>query len=109
MAKKLLRRRQLAAVLTTFALFGFATYASTFVSGGPPVGRPSSQATVRLADPGDKKDGFFRDPLDGTPYETNENTAALVLATSGALFAVFFLWPFLQSYFQELSQSPYVA
>lgn len=30
--------------------------------------------------------GFFSDPLDGTPYETNETTAALILAIAGALF-----------------------
>eukprot|EP00434_Breviolum_minutum_P014394 symbB.v1.2.012691.t3/scaffold880.1/size155533/13 len=35
--------------------------------------------------------GFFSDPLDGTPYETNETTAALILAIAGALIIVFFL------------------
>ncbi|CAL1162261.1 unnamed protein product [Cladocopium goreaui] len=47
--------------------------------------------------------GFFSDPLDGTPYETNETTGALILAVAGAVVVVFFLGPFLQSYFQTIS------
>ena len=39
-----------------------------------------------MTTPGQGSGGFFSDPLDGTPYETNETTAALILAIAGALF-----------------------
>eukprot|EP00438_Fugacium_kawagutii_P035351 Skav207500 [mRNA] locus=scaffold334:182410:184416:- [translate_table: standard] len=55
---------------------------------------------------GTSSGGFFKDPLDGTPYETNETTGSLILAVAGAVIVVFFLIPFLQSYFETISTPP---
>ncbi|CAJ1453441.1 unnamed protein product [Effrenium voratum] len=85
-----------------FCLVALATLASCFVGGLSPARRVPH---VQLA-AGKDKDPFFSDPIEGTPYETNETTSALIFAVAGALFFILILVPSLQTYVQKLGEGP---
>ncbi|CAE7452464.1 CFAP91 [Symbiodinium natans] len=98
MAKGPVRRRPVWA-LVLLALFVLqAPRCFVGLSARPFASARAQDRVLQLAEK-DDKGGFFKDSLEGTPYETNETTAALVLAVAGSLLFFAYGVPFLTEYF----------